>query len=179
MSIKFARYSGFPPEIFEKGFVPKMSASGFRLYIFLCRESDRKSSLQLYLTDRAIILETGTSARALTDARVNLKNLGLIECNKDKGGAYTYDLCDTETCKPFPGDPKAKQVYVKKVKSWTTEKQTVPPVDTHKSSAVVAIEPEAPVVSQWPERKMYFEVPKMSGEFISGVSYNTPNGYDR
>jgi hypothetical protein len=92
-----SRYSGFPPEIFELGIVPRMRASSVCLCMFLCRTSDRKSSLQFSATDKEIKLQTGISPRALCDARTNLVELGLIVCDKVPGASYTYTLCEVET----------------------------------------------------------------------------------
>ena len=114
MSILLPRYSGFPPEIFERGLVPRMSDSALRLYLFLCRTSDRKSRLQFVATDKEIGEQTGASSRSLRDARVNLIKLCLIACERAPGGTYAYSLCDLATGKPFPGDPKMKARYVKK-----------------------------------------------------------------
>jgi hypothetical protein len=126
MSIRLPRYSGFPPEIFERGIVPRMSSTAVRLYLFLCRTSDRKSTLQFPATDKEIRLQTGASARALGEARTNLKMLGLIHCEKAPGGSYTYILCDVETGRPFPGDPKVKAQYIKREKN-PQKTESVPP----------------------------------------------------
>jgi len=110
------RYSGFPPEIFEDGLVPQMQNTAFRLYIFLCRSSDRKSSLQFAVFDKEICQQTGSSPRALCSARNELKRFGLISCDRDPGGSYTYSLCDVKTRRPFPGDQKIRPRYTKKEK---------------------------------------------------------------
>jgi len=93
-----------------------MRGSSLFLYLFLCRTSDRKSSLQFKANDKEISEQTGASPRALCDARRNLATLGLIHCERCPGGVYTYSLCDPETGRPFPGDPKTKAQYVKKEK---------------------------------------------------------------
>lgn len=114
MSILLPRYSGFPPEIFERGLVPQMSGSALRLYLFLCRTSDRKSRLSFAATDQEITEQSGASTGALRKARIDLKALGLISYAKAPGGSYTYALCDPTTRQPFPGDQKMKQRYVKR-----------------------------------------------------------------
>jgi hypothetical protein len=123
MSIMLPRYSGFPPEIFECGLVPQMSDSAFRLYMFLCRTSDRKSSLQFTATDKEIGEQAGPSPRSLQGARANLTRIGLIACERVPGGIYAYSLCDVASGKPFPGDPKTRVRYVKK--------ESKDKVDTH------------------------------------------------
>jgi hypothetical protein len=116
MAIMLRRYSGFPPEIFERGIVPQMKDSALRLYLFLCRHSDRRSSRQFKATDAEIGEQAGSSPGALRHARKNLLSLGLIHCEKAPGGAYTYSLCDVDTKRPYPGDPKVKAPYKKKEK---------------------------------------------------------------
>lgn len=120
MSILLPRYSGFPPEIFERGLVPQMTDSAIRLYLFLCRTSDRRSSLRFTTTDREINEQAGVSPRSLRNARINLKSLGLIHCEKAPGGNYCYSLCDASTGQPFPGDPKSKARYVKRDRQHST-----------------------------------------------------------
>ena len=124
MTVMLRRYSGFSPEIFEKGLVLRMRGSSLFLYLFLCRTSDRKSSLQFKASDKEISEQTGASPRALCDARRNLATLGLIHCERCPGGMYTYSLCDPETGRPFPGDPKTKAQYVKKEKPAPAERPT-------------------------------------------------------
>lgn len=101
-----------------------MRGSSLFLYLFLCRTSDRKSSLQFKASDKEISEQTGASPRALCDARKNLAMLGLVHCERCPGGVYTYSLCDPETGQPFPGDPKTKAQYVKKEKPASSERPT-------------------------------------------------------
>ncbi len=114
MSVMIPRFSGFPPELFEKGIAPKVSNTGLRLYIFLCRHSDRKSSRQFAVSDKEISQHTGASVRALRDARINLTTLGLVVCQRSPGDAYLYSLCDPNTGRPYPGDPKTRLQYTKR-----------------------------------------------------------------
>lgn len=164
MSIRLPRYSGFPPEIFEQGIVAKMRDSAVRLYFFLCRASDRKSSLKFAATDKEITEQSGASPRALRDARINLKALGLIAYDKAPGGSYTYSLCDVDTGRPFPGDPKVRARYVKKERP----AHPVPPAPTPPPSipysANSTTEPEINPVddisfhyghNKQPQREMY------------------------
>lgn len=135
MAIMLRRYSGFPPEIFERGIVPQMKNSALRLYLFLCRHSDRKSSRQFKATDAEIGEQVGSSPGALRHARKNLLTLGLIHCEKAPGGAYTYSLCDVNTKRPFPGDPKVKAPYKKKEKQPASQEHKEPPQPLDRSWA--------------------------------------------
>ena len=126
MSIMLPRYSGFPPEIFETGIVPQMKGCDLKLYLFLLRFSDRKSTRQFKATDAEIDAQAGVSTGALRNARINLSKLGLIQCEKTSGRGYTYTLCDVKTKRPFPGDPKVKARYVKKEKPAPQERNDSP-----------------------------------------------------
>ena len=141
MSIMLPRYSGFPPEIFERGLVPKMSDSALRVYMFLCRTSDRQSSRQFTVTDKEIGEHAGPSPRSLQGARVCLGKMGLIACERAPGGAYAYSLCDVDTGKPFPGDPKAKVRYVKKESKDEVKSHLPPPPASLPAPAGIASEP--------------------------------------
>jgi hypothetical protein len=145
MTILLPRYSGFPPEIFERGIVPRMGASALRLYLFLCRTSDRKSTLQFSVTDKEVKLQTGASPRALRDARINLIDLGLVSCEKALGGSYTYALCDVDTGRPFPGDPKVKAPYTKRPKTQEERPSPAPSQPITLSGATAIFLQSAPI----------------------------------
>jgi hypothetical protein len=136
MSVMIGRYSGFPPELFEKGIVLNMSGGGLRLYLFLLRQSDRKSSRQFTATDKEISKQTRMSTRAMHNARSNISSLGLIHCERPVGGAYTYTICDVETGQPYPGDPRVRAPYSKK------KQHPSAPGQIHRP---VAILPTAPI----------------------------------
>lgn len=114
MTIMFRRYSGFPPEIFERGIVRQMRGSALTLYMLLCRISDRKSSRRFEATDNELAKQAGISAKTISSARANLSKLRLVQCERLPGGTYTYELCDVDTGMPFPGDPRAKASYMKR-----------------------------------------------------------------
>ena len=107
MTIMLSRYSGFPPELFEKGLAPKMRDCSFRLYLLLCRESDRMSSRRITFNDSYAKKQASVSSTSMRVARKQLSELRLIVCERSPGGEYRYDLCDLRTGLPYPGDPKA------------------------------------------------------------------------
>lgn len=107
MTIMLSRYSGFPPELFEKGLAPKMRDCSFRLYLLLCRESDRMSSRRVSFSDAYAKKLAKISPTSMRLARKQLKELKLATCVRDPGGEYRYDLYDLRTGQLYPGDPKA------------------------------------------------------------------------
>jgi hypothetical protein len=139
MSVMIGRYSGFPPELFEKGIVLNMSGGSLRLYLFLLRQSDRKSSRQFTVTDQEISQQTGASTRMFSHARNNLLSLGLIHCQRPIGGSYVYTICDPETGQPYPGDPKVRAPYTSKKKQHPPAQGTL-----HGPVAVLPIAPIEP-----------------------------------
>ena len=112
MSVRFPRWFGVPPELYELRFFRKMSPSGRGLYMTLCSWSDRKSSRQFEVKDADLEDESGLSRRSLHDARKHLSSLGMVQITKKPGG-HVYTLCDLRTRLPYPGDPKAKLKWSK------------------------------------------------------------------
>lgn len=106
VTIMLSRYSGFPPELFEKGLAPKMRDCSFRLYVLLCRESDRMNSRRVSFSDSYAKKLAKISPSSMRFARKQLKELRLASCVRDPGGEYSYDLYDLRTGLPYPGDPK-------------------------------------------------------------------------
>lgn len=114
MTVLIPRFSGFHPEIVDKGYAPEMSPSALRLYLFLMWKSDRYSTRKFQATDGEIAEAVGVSTRALTGARVKLTRMGIVLCEKSPGEEYTYTLCDLNTGKPYPGPPNVRPPYKKK-----------------------------------------------------------------
>ncbi len=113
MSVKFDRWFGVQPALFELGFFPKMSPSDRALYLTLCCWSDRKSSRQFEVKDAEMEAWSGLSRRSLHDARKHLSSLGMFEITKNLGG-HVYTLCNLKTRLPYPGNPKAELRWLKK-----------------------------------------------------------------
>jgi hypothetical protein len=113
MSVRFSRWFGVPPELFELGHFAAIGDGAVRLYIFLCWMSDRKSNRMFEIKDSYIAEMTGLSKRSLGSARKQLSGRRLTVYRRDHGGHYTY-TCDLKTGQPFPGDPKARIQYQKK-----------------------------------------------------------------
>jgi hypothetical protein len=130
MTYMLGRFTGYPPHIFESGVVAEIKDSSFRLYIFLTRVSDQKSSREFAILDSAISQRAGISPRSLTGARSELKRVGWIQCERAPGQGYLYRMCDPETGKPFPGDPRTPAPYKKRLRAsaGSENKRLVKPV---------------------------------------------------
>jgi hypothetical protein len=107
VTIKLRRYSGFPPELFERGLAARLHDCSLRLYILLCRESDRASSRRMSFSDQYARAQANISGTSMRNARKQLQAVGLVACLRDVGQQYSYELCDIDTGKPYDCDPKA------------------------------------------------------------------------
>lgn len=116
MSIRIPRWFGMPPDLIDDGVISKMSESDLRLCVYVYRQCDKKSSRRFQATDKEITRAVGVSARALQNARIHLRELGVLSCSREPGERYTYEICDLHTGQPFPCDPKEKPPYVKRPK---------------------------------------------------------------
>jgi|SRR5215469_8559784 len=100
-------------------------------------ESERCSTRQLTRRDAALCQLSGLSSRTLCNARKKLQELKLIVCTRGQGNVYRYDVCNPETGKPWPGDPKQRALYQKKEKqsyasSEGPERSTAQPIQSAK-----------------------------------------------
>jgi hypothetical protein len=132
VTFKFPRYSGFPIELLSLGHWAQMSGGAKGLYIVLCGASDRRSSRRFELKDEDVVKMAGVSRGTLNAARKELSEMGMVVCDREPGGRFTYTLCNPKTGRPFPGDPRAKVAYDDEESSSATadaddETPTAPP----------------------------------------------------
>lgn len=111
------------PNLLQLGLLPKMSLGEVALYEYLIEMCDKRSSRQFKVDHEDVFKRTGISERTLITARKKLLKKGLILYR-----LHVYEVCDPETLKPFPGDPKM-----------------IPP--RKKSSSLQPPQPPAPVVA--------------------------------
>jgi len=89
------------PNLLRLGLFPKMSLGELALYEYLIEMCDKRSSRQFKVDHEDVFERTGISERTLITARKKLLEKGLILYR-----LHVYEVCDPETLKPFPGDPK-------------------------------------------------------------------------
>jgi hypothetical protein len=111
MTFKFPHYGGYPKEVLYMGHWAQMSGGAKGLYISLCDASDRRSSRRFELKDDELVKMAGVSKGTLNAARKELFEMGMVVCDREPGGRFTYTLCNPKTGRPFPGDPRAKVTY--------------------------------------------------------------------
>lgn len=109
-------FFGMPQAFIRSGFCPKMKAGEIRLYLCLMHRSERNSSREVTMTDESVRKDVGAAPRTLCNARKKLQERGLIQCRRIEGNKYMYIICDPDTGKPYPGDPKHPVRYKKQSK---------------------------------------------------------------
>jgi hypothetical protein len=110
----FTNYFGVPQSVMRLGTWARLKPSEQSLYICLLHESERYSTRRIRRSDSELVQLSGGSSRAFRNARIKLKENGLIDYERGRGNVYVYMLCDPATGRPWPGDPKAKIAYLKK-----------------------------------------------------------------
>jgi hypothetical protein len=98
-------YFGVPCAALRNRIWPRMRPSEKDLYIALLHESERYHSRQLVRTDADLIRLVGGSSRSLRNARPKLQERGLILYERKSNG-YRYTICNPETGRPYPGNPR-------------------------------------------------------------------------
>jgi hypothetical protein len=146
MTCKFPHFGGYPKPLFDLGYWARMSGGAKGVYITLCDESDNRSTRRFKLKDPELAELSGVSKRRLGDARTELSEMGMVVCEREPGGLFTYELCNPKTGRPYPGDPKAKVPYEKK------KKEPSPMADTAAETPTERLQPSpkrfiAPAVS--------------------------------
>jgi predicted DNA-binding transcriptional regulator len=110
----FDRYFGVPQSLVRLGMLGQMKPTEVTLYICLLHESERYRTRELQRTDAQLHDLARLSSRACRDARIKLQERGLVRYRRGRGNVYIYTLCNPETGKPWPGDPRRQIRYVKK-----------------------------------------------------------------
>jgi hypothetical protein len=114
MAVMFDRYFGIPQSVMRDGIWARMKPSEQSLYVALCHESERYTSREMIRTDDELEKISGVSPRRQRDARIGLKERGLISFEHIPGRGHRYVLCNPQTAQPWPGDPKVRARYIRK-----------------------------------------------------------------
>jgi hypothetical protein len=115
MTVMIDRFFGMPPGIIRLGTVKSLSGVAIKLYMALWHESERKRTRLVRCTTAELEQLTGCSRNALTTARTDLAHAGLLQAERYGQQSFALLLCDPETGKPWPGDPKERILYQKKI----------------------------------------------------------------
>src|SRR5450631_2211989 len=117
MSVMIPTFYGIPREIVERGMLKELSATAVKVLNALWYESQRCSTRRFTRTTRNLQDLVGGNRASHSKARAQLMRDGLatIDCVGIDG--YVFELCDPETLKPWPGDPRVKLPYQRKEKA--------------------------------------------------------------
>jgi hypothetical protein len=112
MTFKFPPpFCGFPKTVLKSHQWAQMSVGAKGVYVVLCGMSDERSTRRFELKDEYVVHMAGVSRGTLNAARKELFKMGMVVCDREPGGRFTYTLCNPKTGRPFPGDPRAKVAY--------------------------------------------------------------------
>jgi hypothetical protein len=106
MTTMFEPFFGIPQAIVQLGKVKSLSGVALKLYVVLLHQSERYRTRMLRCTTAELEEFTGCSRNALITARADLARAGLVQSEPHRGQGFVFHLCDPNTGKPWPGDPK-------------------------------------------------------------------------
>jgi|GEM_PF-2274298 hypothetical protein len=114
MTVMIDRFFGIPPGIIRLGKVKSLSGAAVKLLMVLWHESEYNCTRTLRCTTAKLEELTGCSRNALITARADLVGAGLVQAEPYGVKGFVLHLCNPETGKPWPGDPKQRIAYVRK-----------------------------------------------------------------
>jgi hypothetical protein len=114
MTVMIGKFFGIPPGIIRLGKVKSLSGAAVKLLMALWHQSERNCTRTLRCTTAGLEELTGCSRNALITARADLVKAGLVQVEPYGVKGFVLHLCDPETRKPWPGDPKHRIIYAKK-----------------------------------------------------------------
>src|SRR5689334_13146391 len=96
-------FFGIHPHVLRSGMWQEMKPGEKDLYVYLMKESERRCTREMTVTDAEVELRVGVASRTLCNARKKVQERGLIRCASGYGNKYTYRICDPKTGLPYPG----------------------------------------------------------------------------
>lgn len=114
MTVMIDRFFGIPQGIIRLGKMKSLSEAAVKLLMALWHESERNCTRTLRHTTAELRGLTGCSRNALITARADLVDAGLVLVEPYGVRGFVLHLCNPETGKPWPGDPKQRIIYMKK-----------------------------------------------------------------
>jgi len=96
-----------PQRVIRSGTWKLLKRIAQAFYIGLLHEAERYSSINLVRSDKQMVALIGGSFRSFREARIRLKEHGLITYRRSDGGKYRYLLLDPRSGTPFGAKPSA------------------------------------------------------------------------
>lgn len=114
----FTGFFGVPQAPVRSGKLKDLSGVSVKLYLALCHDFERYSTRELVRTVAQLRNLVGGAANSHIKARKELQQAGLIESEETSNG-FRFRLCNPETGKPWPQDPRERIPYQRKSKEQT------------------------------------------------------------
>lgn len=137
MTVMFATFFGIPQEVIRLGKLKELSGVAVKLYAALCYQSERWCTRELKLTTAQLRDLVGGAPNSHAKARDELRKAGLVEFRQQGADGFVFHLCNPETGKPWPIDPKERVPYRRKSASQSTSSaESSVPIDWETPSRV-------------------------------------------
>lgn len=92
MTVDVGPFTKVPNKYFGSGKGQTVGPSATVLYFALCENGNRNSSNTFKASDKALASETSLSPRTLRNARIRLREHGLIAYSREPGQSFAYEL---------------------------------------------------------------------------------------
>src|SRR5262249_25004302 len=132
MTVMLPKFFGVPQHLVRSGLLKRLKPAEVKLYLGLLHDSERYRNRELIRSDQQLTDLIGVSPRSLRDARIKLQEHGLVQYELPAGRKGRYVICNPETGKPYPGDPRQSVPYLRK----GTQASPVPRPDQRGEKAV-------------------------------------------
>lgn len=114
MTVMIDKFFAIPPGVIRLGKWKSLSGIAGKLYVALWHESERYGTRELTRTTKQLIELAGGCRNSYNKARAELIKAGLLRIEQYGTEGFIFHLCNPETGKPWPGDPRKKIVYQRK-----------------------------------------------------------------
>jgi hypothetical protein len=108
------RYFGTPQSFIRLGMLIPLSGAATKLYMVLWHDSERYQTREITRTTAELRDLMGGSRNSHAKARAELVRVGLIQAEPYGTEGFVFHLCNPETGKPWPEDPKMPVRYRRK-----------------------------------------------------------------
>lgn len=126
MTVMCGLFFAIPQSAVRLGIVKRLSPCALKLYIALWHESERCSTREFKRTIAELIDLVGGARNSHSKAREELKRAGLVVSEPIGQEGYVFRLCDPQTGKPWPLNPREPVPYNQRKAVSTASPQNPP-----------------------------------------------------
>jgi hypothetical protein len=164
MTVMIPSFFGMPHSLVRQGKLKELTGMAIKLYAVLWHDSERYRTRRVKRTVTQLRKLTGGSRNALTAARRQLAEVGLVAVQSCGGDGFIFDLCDPETGRPWPGDPSTRIPYERKKP------------DNNQSSRIVAVGLAVPAAATAGNAASARPIEDPETEFAFGANFSPAPG---